>query len=824
MRRRLLPLWLLALLALAACTPHAWVSAGQNLITDTNTTLGSGQSAGQTFTAAQSGLNGVELYLAPVSGAASAGKLVLHLRSGPVESRDLVSSELPLTSVQNAGYYRFSFPVQTDSNQASYYLQVNLEGEGKVALGSAPGYAYLDGALYRNGQAQDAQLAFHLVYDTGERLLGLAAWTGSALWRLLLGMLLFLFPGWMLLAWLWPGWKALSLGEKLGLSAAPGLAIYPLLLLWTGLAGLALGPLYAWLPILAAVAALILLGFRRKTFFNLQSSIANQKSSIHKLKSSIPDLALLAVLAIVAAVRFYAVRNLVLPMWGDSYQHTLIAQLIVDHGGLFSSWQPYAALQSLTYHFGFHADAAVFHWLSGLDVSDSVLWTGQILNILAVLALYPLAVKIGKNRWAGVAAVLVAGLLSPMPMFYTDWGRYTQLAGQVILPGAIWLLWEALDGSELRWRRIVAAALVMGGLALTHYRVLIFAILFLPVHFLFSVRKGNFRRWLGTAALTGAGGGLLFLPWFLHVYGGKILQNLQTQLSTPAGALSVFTQEYNAIGPWQTYLPVGVWLLLGACLLWALIRRDKHALLFAGWWLLLLLAANPQWLSLPGSGALSSFAVLITAYIPAGVLIGAAAGWLATLPKALPRPSLGIFVRSLQLLSIFALAGLGLWGARQRLGDIQPAQYALATRPDLRAAAWIRANTAPTDRFLVNAFFAYGGSSIAGSDGGWWLPYLAGRQTNLPPLNYGTEQGPDPGYRARVNTLQTEIESYGVDNLVVLADLKKLGIDYIYIGQRRGQVGVSTPPILQPEKLLANPSFRPVYHQDLVWIFAINNP
>jgi len=37
--------------------------------------------------------------------------------------------------------------------------------------------------------------------------------------------------------------------------------------------------------------------------------------------------------------------------------------------------------------------------------------------------------------------------------------------------------------------------------------------------------------------------------------------------------------------------------------------------------------------------------------------------------------------------------------------------------------------------------FAYGDSVIVGSDGGWWLPLLARRQTTLPPINYGSEQG-----------------------------------------------------------------------------------
>ena len=52
------------------------------------------------------------------------------------------------------------------------------------------------------------------------------------------------------------------------------------------------------------------------------------------------------------------------PLWGDSQQHSTIVQLILDHGGLFDDWAPYADIQSLTYHFGFHAFAASIAWLT----------------------------------------------------------------------------------------------------------------------------------------------------------------------------------------------------------------------------------------------------------------------------------------------------------------------------------------------------------------------------------------------------------------------------------------------------------------------------
>ena len=111
-----------------------------------------------------------------------------------------------------------------------------------------------------------------------------------------------------------------------------------------------------------------------------------------------PDIALLIVLALIVFTRFWVIRSLDLPMGWDSYQHTMIAQLLVDHGGLFSSWQPYTDLTTFTYHFGFHIAVAVFDWITHMAMSKAVLWVGQLLNVLAVMALIPTGDKSGAQQ------------------------------------------------------------------------------------------------------------------------------------------------------------------------------------------------------------------------------------------------------------------------------------------------------------------------------------------------------------------------------------------------------------------------------------------
>jgi hypothetical protein len=378
------------------------------------------------------------------------------------------------------------------------------------------------------------------------------------------------------------------------------------------------------------------------------------------------------------------------------------------------------------------------------------------------------------------------------------------------------------------------ACLALAGLALTHYRVLIFALLFIPALLTFSARRETVGRLLARAAAICLGAGLLFLPWGARVFGGKLVQIFGRQAITPAGQVSAFIEQYNAVGSLAPFLPLPVWILLILAAGWGLWRRERDTALVTLWFGLVLLAANPGWLGLPGAGLLSNFAVLIAAYLPAGLLIGAGVGWGVEEvtgcrlkgeswkeggPEGWMR---GAPIHpAFHLVLLIATLGLGLQGARSRLRDPDIAGHALATRPDLRAFAWIQANTPPAGTFLVNAFPAYGNSLIAGSDGGWWLPLLTGRASTLPPLIYGTERGPRLDYAAWTNQLEAEVREKGLEDPGVLALLRERGVSHIYIGQRQGQVGADRPPLLDPHELVQNEHFRPVYHEDRVWIFEL---
>jgi hypothetical protein len=838
--------WLFILVLLvfvsAACSPSPVI-----LPINDSRAINNGSSFGQSFTAQNDGLSGVSILLGPSSNQAS-GSLLFHLRTDSQSQDDIAVARLSLSEVTRKDYYKFDFPPQTDSQGKDYFLDVQVEDGGEVEIFTAKPDSYLDGALYENQVPQDAQLGFRLEYNQKIYLLGLTRMAIQWIYALGVGLFAYVIPGWAIFTIFWRGWDTQIWPVKVGLATGLSIAIYPVLFLWTNLIGLHLGSLYAWLPL---IIGLLAIGWKNRRFFyqfkkpNLKEIIVQHDDITARTQIVLADIAFLIILGLIIISRFWVIRSIDIPLFGDSYQHTMITQLIIDHGGLFDSWEPYADLTTFTYHFGFHSAVAVFHWISGTSVEQAMLWTGQLINILAILALYPLAFKITKRRWAGVIAILVAGLLSPMPMSYVNWGRYTQLAGQVILPAAIWTAWSLLDRPKcvdrnpsfvsklidwrylsLDFRNLTVAWLALGGLALTHYRILILVILFYPAYIFLTFSFKTLTTVLGRIVWIGTGGIVLFAPWFIHVFSGKILKIFAVQITTIPSTISSSLEIFSGIGDLRAYLPRFIWIVFVICLVWGIWNRNKNFAIFSLWWLFIILATNPNWLGLPGLGAITNFTIFIAFYIPASVIIGSAAEWIPQIIRRME--NIDRFINKSKItalafscLVLIVICALGLWGLPRRIKDLNIPTYALVTRPDLRAMEWIRANTDTGSRFLINSFSAYGDSSIVGSDAGWWLPLLTLRQSSVPPLTYAAEQGITSDFGQMVNKLYFEIKGKGINNPDVLKLLKEQGINYIYIGQRQGSVNNPGLSLLDPTIINSDPHFQLIYHQDLVWIFKI---
>lgn len=758
------------------------------------------QSLGQTFVSGADGLRGIALDLRPLS--PGSGEIRVILRDIPESPMDLAVATLPISAVTTPGWYPFDFGLTMRSHQRRFYVIVEVRGAGAVQVAVAPPGAYLNGSLYADGRPAEGQLVHQLHFSVPERLLGagvkLAGWLLKAL-----AMGFLLLPG-LALALLASGPRRIPLAELIILGMGVGTALAPILVLWVALAGLRAGALLAWLPGLVAAAYL---GWRTARWWPRRQALRPAPS----------DLALLLIAVALSYVRLLVIDPLDGPLWGDSVQHAVMAQLFLDHGGLFQSWEPYAPYGTLTMQYGFSAIVALYSQITGADVMQATLAVGQLLNVAAALSLYPITVRVsGGNRWAGVGAVLIAGLIAPLPGGYVSWGRYAQLTGQAVLPAALLLTWDLIGADRLDWRRALLLGLAVSGMALSYYRMAfffgLFALVLLAAHGLPSWGRAG-RRWLlglGGLALGALVAGLLFLPWARNVAGSSIAGNIVEGVVT-ASPLDYVRSDYRIWLSVDSYFPpalIGL-LIFGLALAIAL---SRWAVAGVGlWFMLLALYPAGQLFNLPGAVMLQSFAVLIALYLPTAII----GGWMIGLGLEQRRPAV-----RLALAALLALAGL--WGFTYQRQQIDPRGIMVA-RPDTRAMAWIAWNTPPDAVFLVQGYRVYGGTTAVGADAGWWLPLLAGRANTMPPQYALANEVPiRPGYSQAVVDLVAALEQHRLDSPEALRSLCAFGVTHAYIGQGQGLVGLGARQLFSPDELRASPYFDLIYAQDRVLIFELD--
>lgn len=628
---------------------------------------------------------------------------------------------------------------------------------------------------------------------------------------LFLGLFLYILPGLALLSWLWRG-RALSWGEKLGLASGLGVALYPILFLWFYVFRFAPGAFYAWIPGALAIFALF---WRYRKSLHQKPSRWIRISSWRARWECVPHLVLLVVIILLLIVRLAVISKMSAPSWGDSVHHTFIVQLIQDHGGLFQSWEPYASIISFTYHFGLHALMAVWAWLGGFLAPQAVLASGQVLNVLAILALYPLAVRLGGSRWAGIGAMVVAGLLSPMPAFYVNWGRYPQLASQIILPVALWFF-DAWWTSEERpaSRVLVLFFILLSGISLTHYSmafVLVVAALSWALWGLWQ-QRGRIREWLARTLQFGgasAASVLSVVPWILIVLSGRIPMVFEKM--TVSGEKSYITGDVAIWKHTDIYFSDLFWIFgLGALAL-AFLMRQRLAVPITLWCGISFLVANPYLVGMQGPGWITNFALIIALYIPIGLLLG----WLiGAVWRGLS------FYRAGKVLVILSLVVLLVWGSWIQLHIIDPF-FQTVEPTDLSAFKWIKENIPDDARFLVNGFLVFDETTVVGSDAGWWLPYYTLRASNLPPILYILEHTSPAADRNRLKQFAYDLRESQGEEAVLREVLCQERITHVFLGERRGTVGYGAQALVPEAWLRDNPDFSLLYSKGKaqVWRF-----
>jgi len=238
----------------------------------------------------------------------------------------------------------------------------------------------------------------------------------------------------------------------------------------------------------------------------------------------------------------------------------------------------------------------------------------------------------------------------------------------------------------------------------------------------------------------------------------------------------------------------------------------------AGWLISLLIIGVPHLFGLPGSNLVTAFAVLIALYLPFSIFAGTILGDLTL--YFINQPEKTWYRYGSHVVVIGLVMGLSFYGARERLTTIDP-QFGLVTKPDLVAMAWIREHTLLESKFWVNSMSAFGNSVIVGTDAGWWLPYLTGRQNTVPPISYATEVTNPLNLNVQLREFYQETQQVNLTPYNLWQTLKRHSVTHVYIGQRQGKVGNNTETPISPIQLEESGLYQTIYQHDHVWIFAL---
>ncbi|ABX05988.1 MAG TPA: hypothetical protein DEF47_06355 [Herpetosiphon sp.] len=610
-------------------------------------------------------------------------------------------------------------------------------------------------------------------------------------------------PGWATIRWLTPQ-HVLTRSERWALSWAVGIALPPILFNLFHIVGLSIN---RWV-----VVGYALLGLLLTIWPEPRSAWNTRLAQLKQIRISSHAWILLSITLVSILQRLLAVRELSVAQWNDAYHHTIITQLFLDHGGIFETWQPYADLNTFSYHYGFHANSAFLAWWSQLPATTSVLYTGQLLGIATGVMAYLLGRRLSNRPSVGLIAFGLTSFYNLMPAYYVNWSRFTQLIGQVILVGlvVIWLL--VLEYPQFSWKLVGLASVLTTSLLLTHYLVTIFAVVMVGFGILALLARQpsltNLKQISLRATAISLASALIAAPWLYTIIQSKLTAIARNYVTGYSVGYATTVATLDQIVP--TYIKAPIMLLAVVGIWLACAQRAWRMLLLVVWSLGLQILAVPYVFNLPISGIISGFAVSIMLYL---TLIPLAA---YPLGLVLERFNQQWYVKGLALIGLY---GLIVWSTPWQTAIVNE-QNRLLTRADEQAMHWIRTTTESEARFLINGLFSYGDALIIADDGGMWIPFLTGRQTTIPPLTYGSEKAINPQLDREVYALYDALRTTNLETAAGLALLQQHQVDYIYTGPHMGKNAQKIQ--LNTQALRYRPEQFPiVYERDGVVIFAV---
>jgi hypothetical protein len=616
--------------------------------------------------------------------------------------------------------------------------------------------------------------------------------------RLILSLsAVFLIPGWsfILITGLWRLWRPL---QRWIVAIAASIAFYPLLYYFTRfiLPGLHIG-LRKNLGLL--IIGIILIIFMLRKDWREQFAFDQ------------PELFALVVFGMTIFTRFWIIRDLPYPAWSDSLHHTMLTQLTAEHGALPFTLEPYSGATLNLYHLGLYAITGVVQQLSGAPAYTALLWTAQLFNGLCAIGIYFLLDHF-VGRWAALSGIVVAGLLSFQPAWYVNWGRFTQLASQTIMLVAFCVTWQLLDRSEpgnsktSRWQTIGLILLASGlnaAVFLLHFRV---ALYYFPLllgivilELIISAKKHQVWLSLSRTILVAAISTVLILPALIPAI-NAYLKPITEGLVEQSDFYFVYTSQTlfnNGIHP------VLFWIAVIAGI-FALASRHKLLAIITWIWIFaLFLEGNLYKLGVPFLNFTNFSGIMIGFYLPAAILIGLGIEALIDrIPKNWQNRSIKTFY--------YAIFIFGFVAGFYRSSGIEPWRY-FVTDYDRQAMDWINQNTPSDAIFAINTYMWLEGIPH-GTDGGYWIPFFTGRQTNTETMILPTNQVEEMKL-IQDRSLAIVNYIYGKGDLQSLCDNN---LDYIYIG--KGNV-ISEP--FNPSTIIKDPLAKLVYQNQGVKIFQL---
>jgi len=802
---------------MVGCVTFNDPEASQEFTSDTIGTLDDHTVIGQSLISRRPDLNGITIWLTTSSvqgNASDNGKqnsINFKLFHSPEDVSPVFETSILAPISGNNIPLTIQIPNQNNPANERYFIQLTTYS-GSSQINGRQEDAYPHGQVYINGQPIIADIAFRLSYNYNLDSLvqDFKRWV-TVIWLVFPLLVMLWLPGWLLLDFSGLH-RRFDFGEQTALSIGISLGLIPVMMLWTT----KLNIKWTGNSVLYIAGFLIALLFVRLiyTFITIRKATVKenndskkeqpppQNGSKHRL--AIP-LTISLIFLGTLSVRMIMVRDLATPAWVDSVHHALITRMILSLGSYPTSYLPYMDINPTAYHPGFHSIVAVFTWLTNFSIDKSLLILGQVLNALAIFSVYLFTKTLTQSSVAGLFAAIITGFLTPMPSYYTSWGRYTELTGLLILPAAFAIIKLLMDGKtrkQIYWISFLSA-ITSAGLFLVHYRVIGFlGCLILSYYIIFVlIKKGqpgsSKKKVLLLTLFMIFIAILLVLPWFTQTIKSTILPLIRINGTSSVRFFHDFSWSYvtAALGKYTL-------VFAGLGLIWGMIEQKRFTYLLMVWIVLLFLIANFDALRIPGGGLINNTSVEIMLFIPISVLGGyfidqLLIQWKYYIPIKLMAP----FMVAIIIITIL----LAYSGSKQLITIINPITI-LSRNSDLPAIDWISENIPENETIVINPF-VWGYGLHAGSDGGYWISPLSGRSTLPPPVLYGLGSG-----SKMIKEQSQKVINFSYNPSALWEFLTTDQLHYVYIGSRGG--------VLSPEQLSKSELFTIIYRRDGVWIFS----